>query len=88
MTGRRLRPRYVPELSDVASPAVPQPRRLGHGGPTRYPMPIVDLADARARFLSTRGAQRATRTTGSRSGLQDYRTWRPTLAGEWPTAQV
>ena len=48
--------RYVPELSKVDGRAVHEPWKLRPADRRGYPMPIVDLADARARFLSARGA--------------------------------
>jgi deoxyribodipyrimidine photo-lyase len=44
--------RYVPELSDVESRYVHRPWDNPVKG---YPMPIVDLAEGRARFLAARG---------------------------------
>jgi deoxyribodipyrimidine photo-lyase len=46
--------RYVPELSHVDGKAVHQPWRLPVGERRGYPAPIVDLADARERFLAAR----------------------------------
>ncbi|HWM01754.1 MAG TPA: deoxyribodipyrimidine photo-lyase [Actinophytocola sp.] len=46
--------RHVPELSHVDGKAVHQPWRLPAGERRGYPAPIVDLADARARFLAAR----------------------------------
>ena len=48
--------RYVPELSKVDGRAVHEPWKLRPADRRGYPMPIVDLADARARFLTARGA--------------------------------
>lgn len=45
--------RYVEELAAVPGPAVHQPWRLARP-PAGYPAPIVDLAQARARFLAGR----------------------------------
>ncbi len=47
--------RYVPELSHVDGAAVHRPWRLPERERRGYPAPIVDLADARARFLTARG---------------------------------
>lgn len=46
--------RYVPELSHVAGKAVHEPWRLPAKERKGYPMPIVDLAEGRARFLAAR----------------------------------
>jgi deoxyribodipyrimidine photo-lyase len=46
--------RYVPELSHVDGKAVHEPWRLPAGERRGYPEPIVDLADARERFLAAR----------------------------------
>lgn len=46
--------RHVPELSHVDGKAVHEPWRLPAGERRGYSLPIVDLADARARFLAAR----------------------------------
>lgn len=46
--------RHVPELSHVDGKEIHEPWRLPAGDRRGYPAPIVDLADARARFLSAR----------------------------------
>lgn len=47
--------RYVPELSHVDNKAVHRPWLLPPGERRDYPEPIVDLGQARARFLAARG---------------------------------
>ncbi|MPZ82156.1 MAG: deoxyribodipyrimidine photo-lyase [Actinophytocola sp.] len=47
--------RYVSELSHVGNKDVHQPWRLPAGERRGYPEPIVDLGQARARFLAARG---------------------------------
>ena len=46
--------RYVPELSHVDGKAVHEPWRLPEKERKGYPLPIVDLAEGRARFLAAR----------------------------------
>lgn len=47
--------RYVSELTDVAGAAVHTPWQLpAKQRPNRYPDPMIDLAEGRARFLETR----------------------------------
>jgi deoxyribodipyrimidine photo-lyase len=46
--------RNVPELSHVDGPAVHRPWLLATGERRGYPAPVVDLADARTRFLAAR----------------------------------
>lgn len=60
--GRYVR-RYVPELRDIEVPAVHAPWEADGTLPTAgdelgYPPPIVDHAEARARFLDERGSHR------------------------------
>jgi deoxyribodipyrimidine photo-lyase len=45
--------RHIPELSSVDVPH--QPWRLTAKARNGYPLPIVDLAEGRARFLAARG---------------------------------
>jgi deoxyribodipyrimidine photo-lyase len=47
--------RYVPELSDVDDRHVHRPWDLTAKERKGYPLPIVDLAEGRARFLAARG---------------------------------
>jgi deoxyribodipyrimidine photo-lyase len=47
--------RHVRELSNVDDEYVHEPWRLPSPARKGYPLPVVDLDDARSRFLSARG---------------------------------
>ncbi len=46
--------RYVPELSNLDAPVIHQPWHLPARDRRGYPLPIVDLTEARTRFLTAR----------------------------------
>jgi deoxyribodipyrimidine photo-lyase len=50
--------RYVPELADVEGARVHEPWTLGRRRPPAYPAPILDHAEATARFLDARRSAR------------------------------
>jgi deoxyribodipyrimidine photo-lyase len=63
--------RYVPELAHLPGALVHQPWRLPERERGGYPLPLLDLGEARARFLTARQGSGSRRTSQAESATSD-----------------